>query len=182
MDLDIVGIIAGLGSFAVAAVLALTYAQQARTNKRQLEADKIQNNINERQVVLDSAHLVINLDAYLHTDEIADLMDGVVTKRLGKEFLTKKYNRTFHRCINHLNLICKFYMDELISLRHMRNFFYSPLMALDDNDWIHEYLDKNRGSYGFMYLSIQEIRKEFPRKTDPYEQQKSLFDQTSRHN
>ena len=181
MDLDIVGVIAGFGSFAVATVLALTYAQQARTNKRQLEADKAQNDINERQVMLDSAHLVLDLNEYFMTEGVDEFMEGVISKGLGEELLTEKYNRTFFKCINHLNIICKLYMDKLITPMHMRNFFYSPLMALDDNDWIHEYLDKNRGGLIFLYRCLQEIRKEIPRKTDPFEQQKRLFDQTLKY-
>ena len=166
--------IAGFGSFAVAAVLVMSYAYQAKTYKKQ-------NEIDQHQVTLESARLVLDLDARLKTDEANMLMAAVTNDKMGAELLSEKYNKIFHTYINDLVIICKFYQEGLITRMHMRNFFYAPIMMFDDNDWVHDYLDKYRGGYTFLYSCIVEIRKEFPRHTDPFEQQKTLFDHTARN-
>ena len=177
----IASIVAGFGSLIVAAILTASYAQQSKTYRLQLEAEEKQNEIDRRQEMLDSARLVMDLDEYFKTDTAGKLIEAVMGRKLGDELLSEEYFLKFHECISHLSLICKFYQDGLITPIHMRNFFYSTLMAFDDNDWVHDYLDKHRGKYLFLYIGLQEIRKEFPRHTDPFEQQKTLFDQTTRN-
>ncbi len=153
--------LAGVGSFAVAAILALTYRHHLNIYTKQVESDA-------KQTTLDSAHLVLELEKQLRSEEFREVLSRIrIRKTLFAPFTGSAQRIKLRRFLNYITMICGFHHDGLLSDVHMARHYDPLLIDLDDNDWIHGYLNENKNKFPHLWKRLQVVRKDVPGRPHP---------------
>lgn len=153
--------LAGVGSFAVAAILALTYRHHLNIYTKQVESDA-------KQTTLDSAHLVLELEKQLRTEEFREVLSSIrIRNALFSPFTDSAQFIGLQRFLNYITMICGFHQDGLLSDVHMTRHYDPLLVDLDGNGWIHEYLNENKDKFSHLWKRLQAIGEDVQKGTHP---------------
>lgn len=140
--------IAALAPAGVAGVIWWTQHRIHQTHLRQ----------QEKQAKIDSARLILSLRDELRTEGMRKIALKVFK---GTVDLTSWDDEVWlTRYLNHMSLICKFYMDGLITEQHMDD-IHGIAGTLSQWDSIRKFIEGNKTSFPHLYqymLSNQDIK------------------------
>ena len=119
------------GSLAVAGVIGVFQIAQLRRQTAQ----------QQRQSELDSAHLVIKLKEPLRTREFRDCPELI---NHGSVFDDESQSIALDRFLYHVDTICAFSINDLITERHMVEHYDGLLVTLVRNRFVGFYLDNEK--------------------------------------
>ena len=111
----------------------------------------------KRQASVDSARLIFDIDNQLRSCEFREVLNQV-QHGWGEQFNKDKYRIHVIRYINILNTVCIMQKNGAITKEYMEIVYDLSLIAFDNNDWVHSYLEQ-MPDYSFMVNRINKIRK-----------------------
>ena len=113
---------------------------------------KRQSEIAEHQKKLDSARLVVELDAVYRTEEFREIAELMFDRKINLN--DKEQKRGFLRYINHTQFVCKLYHDKMITESDMGLMYGGLAALLRRNKRTIEYVEKHKKWLNYLYWYI----------------------------
>lgn len=120
-----------------------------KTQGRQLDH---QTKLAERQQELDSARLVVELDAVYRTEKFREIAELMFDRKINLN--DKEQKRWFLRYINHTQFVCKLYYNKMITESDMGLMYGGLAALLRRNKRTIEYVEKHKKWLNYLYWYI----------------------------
>ena len=110
----------------------------------------------QRQVTIDSARLVMEIDKVYRTDEFRKVQKWMYYGTINLNDVEQK--EWFIRYINHSQFVCKSFAEGLISKSDMRVSYSGLEVLLNKNDNTREYIEKMKETYPYLHWYFRYVR------------------------
>lgn len=148
---DILTMMAIIAPASVATVIWLTHH---RVHKQQLNEQKRQTDINDRQTTLDSARLVLELMKPLQDHKMQKLISWLSSNQPDPPW----DEDVLQRFLNHMDLIAMYHYHELLAWSHVYGQYGGTFSLIGKQVQVKEFMDRNYNPYLSLRRMINQIQ------------------------